>query len=88
MIKQFYLIHKWDPNSGPGSDHNKEVPNIPQNSRTGTSPSNSLVSYLGHSLERTGSYSSAEVQLVYSIAPVRYAEVLIGWLGFMAYQPW
>ena len=58
--------------SGPGSDSNKEVLHIPQNSSiTGTSPSDCLVSYLGHSLGR--SYPSAEVQSVYSAAPTDLA---------------
>ena len=38
---------------------------------TGTSPSNCLVSYRGHSL--WGYYSLAEMQLVYSTAPVLYS---------------
>ena len=47
--------------SGPGSNGNEEVLHIPQSSSiTGTSPSDCLVSYLGHS-----SYPSAEVQSVY-----------------------
>ena len=37
--------------SGPGSDDNEGVLHIPQSSMiTGTSPSDCLVSYLGHSL--------------------------------------
>ena len=51
--------------SGPGSDGNERVLCIPQSSRiTGTSPSDCLVSYPGHSLG--GSYSSAEKKLAYS----------------------
>ena len=58
--------------SGPGSDGNEGVLRIPQSSSfTGTSPSDCLVSYPGHSL--VGSYSSAEVQLVYSTAPADWA---------------
>ena len=54
--------------SGPGSDGNEGVLRIPQNfSITGTSPSDCLVLYPGHSL--VGSYPSAEVQSVYSTAP-------------------
>ena len=54
--------------SGPGSNDNEGVLCIPQSSSiTGTSPSDCLVSYSGHSLE--GSYTSAEVQSVYSTAP-------------------
>ena len=41
--------------SEPGSDGNDEVLRIPQNSSiTGTSPSDYLVSYLGHSLDEGG----------------------------------
>ena len=47
---------------------------IPQSfSITGTSPSDCLVSYLGHSLLGGGSYPSAEVQSVYSTAPTDWA---------------
>ena len=56
--------------SGPGSDCNEGILRIPKNSCTaGTSKSDCLVSYPGHSLEG-GSYPSAEVQSVYSTAPV------------------
>ena len=56
-----------------GSDDNEEVLRIPQSSSiTGTSPSDYLVSYPGHSLK--GSYPIAEVQLVYSTAPADWAE--------------
>ena len=59
--------------SGPGSDGNEGVLRIPQSSSTaGTSPSDCLVSYPGHSLGR-GSYPSAEVQSVYSTAPANWA---------------
>ena len=58
--------------SGPGSDGNEEVLRIPQSSSiAGTSPSDCLVSYPGHSLG--GSYPSAEVQSVYSTAPADWA---------------
>ena len=54
--------------SGPGSNGNEGVLHIPQSSSTaGTSPSDCLVSYPGHSLG--GSYPSAEMQSVYSTAP-------------------
>ena len=53
--------------SGPGSNGNEEVLRIPQGPNiTRTSPSDCLVSYPGHSLG--GSYPSAEVQSVNSIA--------------------
>ena len=58
--------------SGAGSNGNEVVLHIPQSSSiTGASPSVCLVSYAGHSLE--GSFSSAEIQLVYSTAPVNWA---------------
>ena len=51
--------------SGHGSDGNEGVLRIPQSSSiTGTSSSDCLVSYPGHSLE--WSYPSVEVQSVYS----------------------
>ena len=51
--------------SWPGSNVNELVLRISQNtSITGTSPSDCLVSYPGHSLGET--YASAEVQSVYS----------------------
>ena len=54
--------------SGPGSDGNEEIIRIPHKSSiTGTSPLDCLVSYPGHSLGE--SYSSAEMQSVYSTAP-------------------
>ena len=61
--------------SGPGSNGNEGVPRIPQSSSiTGTSPSDCLVSYPGHSCVcGGGSYPSAEKQLVYSTAPVDWA---------------
>ena len=54
--------------SGPGSDGYKGVLNIPQSSSiTGTSSSDCLVLYPGHSFG-WGSCPSAETQLVYSTA--------------------
>ena len=38
MIFNIYFIHRWDSNSGPGSNGNEEVLHIPQISKTGTSP--------------------------------------------------
>ena len=59
--------------SGPGSNGNEGVLRIPESSSiSGTSPSDCLVSYLGHSL-RGGSYPSAEKQSVYSTAPDDWA---------------
>ena len=58
--------------SGPGSNGNEGVLRIlPAPSITGTSPSDCLVSYPGHSLG--GSYPPAEVQSVYSTAPADWA---------------
>ena len=54
--------------SGPGSNSNEEVLHITQASRTAASLSDCLVSYLELSL-RDRSYSSAEMQSVYSTAP-------------------
>ena len=57
--------------SRPGSNCNKGALHIPQNSSTGVSPSDCLVSYLGHSLKRCLTPSpSVEIQSVYSTAPV------------------
>ena len=58
--------------SGPVSNGNEEVLCIPQSpSISGTTPSDCLVSYLGHSLK--GSDPSAEVQSMYSTAPADWA---------------
>ena len=55
--------------SGPGSDGNEGVLRIPQSSSiAGTSPSDCLVSYPGHSFGG-GSYPSSEKQSMYSTAP-------------------
>ena len=60
--------------SGPGSDGNKGVLSIPQSSSiTGTSPSDCLVSYLGHSL--MWFYPFAEKQSVYFTATANRAKV-------------
>ena len=64
--------------SQPGSDVNKGVLHIPQSSRiTGTSPSDCLVSYLGHSLGG-GSYPTAEKHSVYSTVPANWVRELLG----------
>ena len=56
--------------SGPESNRNKEEHRTPQNSSiTGTSLSDCLESFLGHSLVVGGVFPSAEIQLVYSAAP-------------------
>ena len=62
--------------SGPGSNGNKGVLRIPQScSITGTSLSDSLESYLGHSL--WGSYHSAEMQSVYSTSLADWANMSV-----------
>ena len=62
--------------NGPGSEDNERVLCIPQSSSTaGTSPSDCLVSYSGHSLG--GGYPSAEVQSVYSTAPADWATKIL-----------
>ena len=58
--------------SEPGSNGNEEVLRILQIFNPGALPSEFLMSYSGHSLEG-GSYSSAEMQSVYSTAPVDWA---------------
>ena len=65
--------------SGPGSDGNEGVLHIPHSSSiTESSPSDCLVSYLGHSLVGSGwSYSSAEMQSVYSTASADWAKKII-----------
>ena len=60
--------------SGPGCNDNEGVLHILKSSSiTGASPSDCLVSYLGHSLRR--SYASAEEQSVYSTALADWAKV-------------
>ena len=61
--------------SGLGSDGNKRVLCIPQNSSiTGTSPSDCFVSYAGHSLGK--SYPSVEMKSVYSTARADKAKMV------------
>ena len=61
----------------PGNDGNDGVLRIPQSSSiTGTSPSDCLVSYLGHSFGE--SYPSAEKQPMYSTAPADWANKNLG----------
>ena len=50
---------------------NEEVLRIPQSSRTGTMPSDSLLSYPGHSF---GSYPTAKMQSVYTIASADWTQ--------------
>ena len=62
--------------SGPGSDGNEVLLQIPKSSSiTRTSPSDCLVSYSGHSLGESD--PSAEVQSMYSTAPANWA---INWI--------
>ena len=59
-----------------GANGDEGVLHISQSSRiTGTSPSDCLVSYPGHSL--LGPYPSAEVQSVYFTAPVDWAMLFV-----------
>ena len=57
-VKHFYLTHRsgaTNPNqSEHGSSDNKEVFHIPQRYRTWASPTNDLMSYLGHTLVEGG----------------------------------
>ena len=63
--------------NGPGSHDNKEVLCIPQSSSiTGTSPSDCLMSYPGHTLGEF--YPSAEKQSVYSTALNDWEIVCVG----------
>ena len=56
--------------NGPGSDGYERVLHIPQSSYiTRTSPSDFLVSYIQDTRWGGGSYSSEEVQSVYSTVP-------------------
>ena len=58
--------------SGPGSDVSEGVLRIPQSLIiTAASPSDCVVLYPGHPLEE--SYLFADVQLVYSTAPAKWA---------------
>ena len=66
MIEQFYLTHTWtlsgattSDQGGPGSNGKKGVLYIPSSSRIGTSSSDNLVSYLGHSLAVCIFYSAS-----------------------------
>ena len=56
-VKQFYLIHSYDcqvlptpGQSGQGSNGKEGVLHIPQSSKAIASPSDSPISYVGHSL--------------------------------------
>ena len=61
--------------NGPGSDGIEGVLHIPQSSNiTGASPSNGLISYLGHTLGKF--YFSTEMQSVYSVAPADWARIV------------
>ena len=59
--------------SGSGSNGNGGVLHTPEISKARVSSSDGLMSYQGHSV--VGSYSSAEMQSVYSTAPANCAEV-------------
>ena len=71
---------------GSGSNGNEGVLRIPQSSNTaGTSPTDCLVSYTGHSLGG-GSYPSAEVQSVYSTAPTDWAKKACMYTGMSFFK--
>ena len=57
--------------SGPGNNGSEGVLDIPQSSRAGASPSDSLVSYSGLSLGEY--YPIEEMQSVYSTSPADWA---------------
>ena len=65
--------------SGPGSDGNKGYFRIPQSSSiAGTSPSNYLVSYTGHSFGGGGLTPLQRSSRVYSTAPADWATKIKG----------
>ena len=74
-----YMICNRYYQSEPESNGNEGVLHIPQNFWTGTSPSDYFVSYLGH-LFGEGSYSSAEIHLIYSQVPL--------WMGWILNYFW
>ena len=61
--------------SRPRSNGNEEGLHIPQNSKTGASPSNDFASYPGHWLGV--SYPSAEMQSMYSTVPANWAGTIM-----------
>ena len=68
ITKRYNIRIEWFGFRGPESDGNEGVLRITQSSSIpGVSPSDCLVSYLGHSLGK--SYPSAKKQSVYSTAP-------------------
>ena len=58
----------------PESNVDEEVLRIPQISKAGGTSSDGLMSYLGHSLLRVGSYPSAEMQWVSSTAATLWVD--------------
>ena len=71
--------------NGPGFDGNEGVLGIPQSSSiTGISPSDCLVSYLGHYLGE--SYLSSGMQFVYSTAPADCAIQDTRWRSLTSLQ--
>ena len=61
--------------SGPWSNDNDKVLHIPQSSKTGASPSDSLALYLGYSLRSF--QASKEMQTEYSTALVDWAKFML-----------
>ena len=73
FIVFFHNVATTPGQSEPGSDGNQMVLCIPQRSIiTGASPSDCLVSYLGHTLGESN--SSPEMQLMYSATPANWAK--------------
>ena len=70
--------------SGSECNSNKSIVHISQGLSTGTSPSDGLAFYPGHSFvgEGGGPYLSAEMQLVYSTGPANWTDNLIKNLSF------
>ena len=60
------------------SNDNEEVPHIPQRFKTENSPSEGLMSYLGHFLRLRGLTHFAEMHLAYSTNPSQLAGINVG----------
>ena len=52
IFKEIYLTHRWDPQSGPGSNSNEGVLHTPQSWKLASRCS--LISCLGHPMTKTG----------------------------------
>ena len=69
-----------------GNNANKGALHISQNSKTGDSPSDNLMSILRTLVGRGGSYSSVELQSIYSTTSTNRAVPLL--LTTMCFTPW